>query len=473
MNRKERRAGAKRGEATPRAVSPALQQAFAAALQQHSAGQLDESERLFQHVLAADPRHRDSLHMLGLIAFQTGRTERGAELLRRAIALDPAEATAHSNLGNMLLQDGKIGEAVACYRRAISLRPDFPSALNNLGNALKARKEFVAAIASYDKALALAPNDAEVRYNRALALLASGDLEAGWEAHEERFNTPQLRAARRDFTQKQWRGEAGEGRTLLIHAEQGLGDTLQFCRYAPLAAAHGWRVIVEAPQTLVRLLGTLEGVREIVAHGQALPNFDLHCPMMSLPLALGSTLESIPGATPYLHADAAATAAWRARLEGAGLRVGLVWAGNPRRGIIPLAAIDRRRSVAPELLTPLFAVPGVRFVSLQKDGPALPAVAPVVDYMNEMEDFADTAALVANLDLVISVDTSVAHLAGALGKPVWLLDRYDGCWRWLALRRDSPWYPGMRIYRQATPGDWGHVVGEIAGELKKEASASF
>jgi Tfp pilus assembly protein PilF len=468
LNRKLRRAGGKLGT-----VAPAVQQSFTVALQHHKVGNLGESERLFQQVLAIDPRHRDSLHMLGLIAFQTGRAARAAELVRRAIALDPREASAHSNLGNILLQDGKVDDAVACYRRAIELRPDFTSALNNLGNALKAQSQFAAAIASYDKALALVPHDAEVRYNRALALLASGDFAAGWEAHEGRFNTPQLRAARRDFVQPQWRGEAGQGRTLLIHAEQGFGDTLQFCRYAPLAAARGWRVVLEAPQPLVRLLETLQGVSHVLARGRALPAFDAHCPMMSLPLALGSTLETTPGATPYLHADAAATAVWHARLGSAGLRVGLVWAGNPRKGHVLLAAADRRRSIAPARLAPLFAAPGMQFVSLQKDGPALPEGAPVLDYMGEMNDFADTAALVANLDLVISVDTSVAHLAGALGKKVWLLDRYDGCWRWLAGRRDSPWYPGLRLYRHEAPGDWGHVVGEIAGELKKEASASF
>jgi hypothetical protein len=223
------------------------------------------------------------------------------------------------------------------------------------------------------------------------------------------------------------------------------------------------------------LLGSLAGVDRVVAHGEALPHFDLHCPMLSLPLALGTaTIATLPNDVPYLHTDPAQVAAWRARLATIGRpgpRVGLVWAGNPRKHQSAATMVDRRRSMAPDRLAPLFALPGVHFVSLQKDGPAAPGNVPLTDFMGEMGDFADTAALIANLDLIISVDTSVVHLAAGLGKPVWLLDRFDPCWRWLVGRRDSPWYPGLHLYRQPQPGNWNSVVAEVARDLRGLPSA--
>jgi len=265
------------------------------------------------------------------------------------------------------------------------------------------------------------------------------------------------------FARPQWRGEATR-KTLLIHAEQGIGDTLQFCRYAMLAAGRGLRVTMEVQTPLVRLLRGLPGVDLVRGCGDELPAFDLHCPMLSLPFALGTTMATVPSATCYLHADAALAAAWQARLAAMAnqcLRIGLVWAGNP-----DAVAIDHLRSLAPDRLAPLFALSGLHFFSLQKGGPAAPGDFPLTDFMDEMADFADTAALIANLDLVISVDTAVAHLAAALGKPVWLLDRFYPCWRWLTGRRDSPWYPSLRIYRQPSSGDWDSVLAEVARDLR-------
>ena len=451
------------------AASSAVQQKWAAALQHHQAGRLAEAERLFRQVLAVNPRHADSLHLLGVIAYQTGRQDLAVEMIRKAIAINPREASLQSNLGNLLLPQGRLDEAVACYRKAIELKPDFSEALNNLGNALRALKQLDEAVTSYRRALELRPDDPEAHYNLAMALLARGDMPAGWEEHEWRWKTPQSAPSRRDFAQPQWRGEAAEGRTLLIHAEQGFGDTLQFCRYAPLAAARGLQVVLEAPKPLIRLLGSLSGVDRLVAQGEATPQFDLHCPMLSMPLALGTTITTIPGDVPYLRADAAHVAVWRTRIASLGNRlprIGLAWAGNPRKQLLAAAATDRRRSIAPDRLAPLFELPGLHFFSLQKDGPAAPAHFPLIDFMSEMEDFADTAALIANLDLIISVDTSVVHLAAALGKPVWMLDRFDPCWRWLVGRRDSPWYPGLRLYRQPKPGDWDSVVAEVTRDLR-------
>ena len=437
------------------AASSAVQQKWVAALQNFQAGRLDEAERLFRQVLAVNPRHADTLHLLGVIAYQTGRHDLAADMIRKAIAINPREASLHSNLGNLFKEQGRLDEAVACYRRAIELKPDFSEALNNLGNALRAQKQLDEAFTSYRRALELRPDDPEAHYNLAMALLARGDMPAGWEEHEWRWKTPQLARSRRDFAQPQWRGEAAEGRTLLIHAEQGLGDTLQFCRYAPLAAAGGLRVILEVQKPLMRLLGSLSGVDRLVAQGEATPQFDLHCPTLSMPLALGTTIMTIPGDVPYLRADTAQVAAWRTRLaalENRGPRIGLVWAGNPRKHLLAAAAIGRQRSIAPAQLGPLFELPGLHFFSLQKDGPAAPADFPLTDFMSEMEDFADTAALIDNLDLIISVDTATAHLAAALGKPVWLMNCFDPCWRWLVGRRDSPWYPGLHLYRQPQPG---------------------
>jgi len=470
MNRQQRRAEKKQaGGGTSQDLSLAAQRLFETAIQQQMAGRPDEAERLLRQVLARHPRHAASLHILGVMAQHSGHDDMAFELIRKAIASDPGNASSHSNLGNLLVQKGRLDEAVAAHRRSLALEPNAPVALNNLANALKAQQRLAEAIETYRAAIDLQPNEPQVHYNLAIALLASGDMEAGWEEHEARWRTRQFIGDRRDFHQPQWLGEAAEGRTLLIHAEQGLGDTLHFCRYACLAAAHGLRVILEVQRPLVRLLRGLSGVDQTLAKGEVLPEFDLHCPMLSMPLALGTTIATIPGEVPYLHADEARAADWRARLAELGPRgprVGLVWAGNPRKNLAGAAAIDRRRSIAPDRLAPLFEVSGPRFFSLQKDGPAAPEHFALTDFMGEMEDFADTAALIANLDLVVSVDTSVAHLAAAMGKPVWLLDRFDPCWRWLTGRRDSPWYPTLRLYRQPQPGDWEPVLAEVARDLR-------
>jgi len=302
-----------------------------------------------------------------------------------------------------------------------------------------------------------------------MALLALGDMAEGWHEHEWRWKTPQMIDAIRNFSRPQWRGEAAADRTLLIHAEQGFGDTIQFCRYAPLAAARGFRVVMEVPKQLARLLQCLPGVNLIIGTGEPLPSFDVHSPMMSLPWAMGTTKATIPDASPYLRADIAAVENWRRRLAtmvGHGPRIGLVWAGNPRKDKPALVAIDKRRSITLERLAPLFEIYGLHFFSLQKDEPGECGTFPLINLMAEIGDFADTAALIVNLDLVISVDTAVAHLAGALGKPVWLLNRFDSDWRWLLGRRDSPWYPTLRLFHQPRPGDWDSVIAEIVFVLR-------
>ena len=434
--------------------------------------QFDAAIDCFRRAIALRPDYQDGHNNLGNAWRQSGRLDEASSCFRRALALRPDYADALVNLGGVLRELGHYEESVAHLGRLVALRPDWVEGHKSLGNASRSWGQLDEAIGHFRAAVACCPTDADAQTNLAMALLARGDYAAGWEAYESRWGTERMVERRRDFAQPQWRGEAGDGRTLLVHAEQGLGDTIQFCRTATLAAARGWRVVVEVPRTLVRLLRSLTGVALVVGSDEALPPFDAHCPMLSMPLALGLTVSTIPGDEPYLHAEAAQAAHWRKRLAAMapnGRKVGLVWAGNSHASIAELARLDRRRSLQPWQVAPLVDVPGVRFFSLQKDrAGALPDTR-ISDPMEAVVDFADTAAIVANLDLVISVDTAVAHLAAALGRPVWLLDRYDPCWRWLLGRRDSPWYPSLRLYRQPRPGDWDVVLAEIARDLRDQA----
>ena len=432
-------------------------------------GRLDEAINCYRQAIELQPRLPEAHSNLGIALQEQGRLDEAVTAFRQAIDLKPDYPEAQYNLGNALKEQGWLDEAVACYGKSLDLKPDQPEAQCNLGTVLEEQRRLGEAVACYRKAIDIRPDLPEAHNNLAIALLAQGDMAGGWDEYEWRWQTPQMLKGRRDFARPQWRGEAAAGRQLLIHAEQGFGDTLQFCRYAPLAAARGLRVVIEVQPPLARLLRSLPNVDQVIAAGEQPPAFDLHCPMLSLPRAMGTTLGTIPGGVPYLRADAAQVASWRTRLAAMprqGPRVGLVWAGDPGIHLPSKAAVNRRRSIAPDRLAPLFALPGLHFVSLQKGGPAAPGHFPLTDLMDEMTDFADTAALLATLDLVISVDTAVAHLAAALGKPVWLLDRFDPDWRWLTGRRDSPWYPTLRIYRQPQPGDWDSVIAEVARDLR-------
>lgn len=425
-------------------------------------GRIEEAVACYRSAIRLRPDYPEAHNCLGNALGAQGHLDEAITSYRRALDLRPNYPEAQYNLGITLKEQGRLDAAIASYRDAIGLRPDYQEAHYNLGNALRDLRRLEEAVAAYRKAIDLSPDFPDAHHNLALALLALGRLAEGWAEYEWRWGTADMLGARRGFAQPQWRGEAASGRTLLIHAEQGFGDTLQFCRFAALAAARGPRVILEVQPPLVRLLHGMTGGCSVVGRGDALPAFDLHCPMLSLPLALGTTLTSIPGISPYLRADANLVANFHKRLAemvGRSPRIGVAWAGKASN------TADSRRSLPPERLAPLFEIPGLRFFSLQKNGSMASEDMPLRDLMGEMDDFADTGALIANLDLVISVDTSVAHLAAALGRPVWLMDRFDACWRWLADRRDSPWYPTLRIYRQPRPGDWDAVLAEIARDL--------
>jgi len=338
-----------------------------------------------------------------------------------------------------------------------------------LGIALNDKGQSDEAVAAYWQAVAIDPDLPASQWNLALALLVRGDFAQGWGKYEWRRKCADIGCARPDIIQQQWHGEPLEGRTILLHAEQGFGDTIQFMRYLPLVVQCGGRVIVECQSELQRLLKIMAPDIPIIARGQPLPDFDLQCPLLSVPKAMGTTLATIPAHVPYLRADAQDMQAWRNRLADHGhcMKVGLIWAGNPRH------KNDRNRSMKLAHFAHLAQVQGVQFYNLQKgeaaaEAKTFPLGMALIDWTDELKDFADTAGLIANLDLVIAVDTAVAHLAGAMGKPVWTLLPFCPDWRWLRGREDSPWYPTMRLFRQPANGDWNSVMKRVA-----EALASF
>ena len=436
-----------------------------AALQRQ--GRLDEAAAQCERSIGLKPGFPDPFYNLGVIYRQQGRLAEAVTAYRHALGLKPDYPDAWSNLGVVLQKLARMDEAAACHRRAIDLRPDSPEAFSNLGVVLYLQRRMDEAARCLRQAIALRPHYAEAHLNLASVLMRQGEMAEGWAEYEWRFGVPDTAERRRTFVQPQWRGEAAAGRTILIHAEQGLGDTLQFCRYAVLAKARGLLVVLEVQKPLARLLRCLDA--DLVIAGDELPPFDLHCPMLSMPLAVGTVLETIPSSGPYLRADPVQVDRWAGRLAamaGRGTRIGLVWAGSTAH------KDNNERSLDPARLAPLFGLPGLHFVSLQKGGPAAPDGFRLLDFMAEMHDLADTAALIMNLDLVISVDTAVAHLAAALGKPVWMLDRFDPDWRWPLEGRGTPWYPTLRIYRQPTRGDWDPAVAAIVDDLRRGSPPS-
>jgi tetratricopeptide (TPR) repeat protein len=433
-------------------------------------GRLEDALRGYDQALARAPGDAEAHNNRAVVLGELRQFEAGLAAADAALALRPDYAEAHNNRGDLLGQLERHEAALASFDRAIGCRPHFADAHVNRAKALKELGRLAPALESIEHALALQPGHAAAHWNRALWCLQDGRFEQGWRGYEWRWQAAHLSIAgeRRQFAAPLWLGrEALAGRTLLLHAEQGLGDTLQMCRYTALAAARGATVILEVQPALAGLLAGLDGVSRVVARGDALPRFDLHCPLMSLPLAFGTTLATIPAAPAYLAAAPASVAQWAAWLGPATRRrVGLVWSGNPRHHN------DHQRSIGFDQLAPLFGV-DCQFVALQPDvaGPGLarPGLArPGLAAPGALlRDFRDTAALCALMDVVITVDTSVAHLAGALGKPVWILLPRSADWRWLLGRGDSPWYPSARLYRQRRAGDWSEVLAAVAADLAR------
>jgi len=406
---------------------------------------------------------------LGNAYLDVGQQERAIAEFRGAIALDGGLAEAHFNLGIALHRQGDRAGAAHCFRSAVQARPGFAAAHLNLGYLLQEKGDNAGAIAAYRSATRLEPGLVEAHVNLGTQLLLAGRLAEGWTEYEWRLRYPEYGASAAGAVR--WDGGPLEGRRILLDAEQGFGDAIQFLRYAPLVAERGGRVTVRCSPKLARLFKNTAGIEAVVGRDIPVSGFDLYCPLPSLPLVFGTTLETIPAPVPYLHADASLAALWKSKLadRAATLKVGLVWASQSKQNTASA------RSVNLAALAPLAGVPGVRFYSLQRDEAARQAEHPPVAMRlgvlsGELRDFSDDAAVVANLDLVISVDTAVAHLAGAMGRPVWTLLKHAPDWRWLLGRNDSPWYPTMRLFRQAAPAAWDAVIEELAGALRRFAA---
>jgi Flp pilus assembly protein TadD len=417
-------------------------------------GRLADAAAAFRTCIGLADNHAPAWGNLGLALREAGRLEEAAPCLQRAASLQPHNADAAANCGIVLRALSRYAEAETAMRRAVALAPSNPDMLCHLGIALRELGRLTEAEAVLRAALDIAPADREAHVALALTLLLSGNLKAGWPEFTWRGAAAPGRAR---FSLPVWLGEQLDG-TLLVYGEQGAGDFLQMCRYLPLLADRGLDVAVLPAPELRRLAATVRGVRVVESEPEGCVAC---CADLDLPGLFAVGLEDIPAAVPYLAAPAAEVAAWRARLAALpGRKVGLSWAGNPAY------FHDRQRSIPAEALAAVAGMPDMTFVSLQPDPPqAASAALGLVDWTAELVDFAATAALIEALDLVIAVDSAVAHLAGALGRDVWLLNRYAPDWRWLLQRDDSPWYPSLRQFRQAEPGDWQDVLRRVRGAL--------
>jgi tetratricopeptide (TPR) repeat protein len=463
-------------------------------------GSLELSIAIFRSLLAKHPSFPEALNNLGIALTATNKIDEAIAQYRLAIRANPQFAEAHNNLANALIKKRDFNGAVTEFQRALAIRPDYPDAMMNMGialrdldrrdealklfdRALRLRPDFFeahlnrgqalcdihdleGAIAAFRKAIYLRPDDPAPHFHLSGALLLKGDFADGWREYEWRLLKTDFPFANLHFSQPRWTGEDLNGKRIYLHAEQGAGDLIQYCRLIPLLTQRGAHTILGSPPHMLRLLRTLEGVSQITTEIPPKSEADYHCWLLSLPLLLGLRMESIPSRVPYLHPDSELVEKWKARMANLppGKKIGLCWAGNPQH------SNDHNRSIPAGLFAPLGQVPNANFISLQKgnagnDPP--PTELNLRDHMIDVDDYADTAALIASLDLVISADTSVAHLAGALGKPTWTLLPYHPDLRWLLDRADSPWYPTMRIFRQPRPKDWPSVIRWIADELRQ------
>jgi tetratricopeptide (TPR) repeat protein len=416
--------------------------------------QLDAAAAEFAATIALKPDYARAHTNLGVVYHRQNKLDEAIACYRTALKYEPNHAESHSNLGVALRDTGHLEEAIAEYRAAIAADPNCVDAHANLGAALHDAGRSEAAIVAHTRAIELNPNAAPPHYNLAVTLLQSGDFTRGFAEYESRAYSVW---SRRQFGTPPWDGQNLGGRSILIHGEGGLGDAIQFCRFIPMVKERRARVILQVQPELVRLFGSLAGTEGVVSRLDPLPQFDVHCPLLSLPKIFGTTLETIPS-KPYLSADAEIARRWGGRFFGeTRRRIGIAWTGSPK------LRTDHIRSIPLEVFSALSDISQIRVVSLQQDHPRAepPTGLNWDNWMSEVRDFADLAGVVANLDVVVSVDTAVAHLAGAMGKKVYLLLPSQGDWRWLRDRTDSPWYPSMTIIRQPRAGDWLPVMARL------------
>lgn len=435
-----------------------------------ASGRADEAIAHFRNALRLAPDHPEILYNLGNACLETGRFTDALSSYEAVLAIVPDHAGALVNRGNALLRLNDPVKAMASYEAALSVMPGHPQILTNRGHVLRRLDRPDAALADFAAALAAAPQFAEAHFEAAMTRLSLGNFAAGWKAYEWRWKTGAFARQRRSFQAPLWLGDAPvAGKTVLLHAEQGFGDTIQFIRYAPLLAGRGANVICEVQPELQPLLSQLAGVT-VIAAGAALPPFDLHCPLLSLPLAFGTMPETIPATVPYLAASAERLSHWRGRLSGQGRRAGFVWSGSASHNN------DGNRSIALARLAPLFEKkPPLQCLSLQRelrdaDNEILQGLPHLVHLGGDLHDFVDTAAVISLLDVVVTVDTAVAHLAGALGKPVIILLPHAADFRWMRHRADTPWYPTAKLLRQPSLGDWDGVIDAVGEELRRFGS---
>ncbi|MFQ5732906.1 MAG: tetratricopeptide repeat protein [Planctomycetaceae bacterium] len=431
-------------------------------------GRFEEARDVLQATVDRQPDCVFALNNLGNACRELGETERAVELYRRAIAIDPQSAVSHDHLAAACRDLGELGPAERAARTALQIDGSSPKAWNNLGNILFDGWRFADAVSSYDKASVLDPGFALARCNRSLVRLADGDFSRGWTEYEARWELADHQLPR--FDQPRWDGTDLRDRTILLDWEQGLGDTLQFVRYAMPAQRRGGRVIVRCQKPLAQLLQLTPGIDALVPDGAPLPDFDTWSPLLSLPRLFGTGLDTIPADLPYVFADPELVARWRPVVRQSGtLTIGIAWQGNPQH------RRDAFRSIPLEAFAGLAEIPGVRLISVQK-GAGSEQIAkrrgdwPLIDLGPQLDEqtgpFLDTAAVIANLDLVVSADTCIAHLAGAMGTPAYVVLCNLPEWRWMRDRTDTPWYPTMRLFRQRTPGDWGDAFARIAHEVR-------
>jgi hypothetical protein len=447
-------------------VRPQLMKALDAEI----AGRTEEARQLYREVLKLDPHNFAALNRQAILCVGGGDLVEALRLIQAAMRANPASGDTAADMGVILERLGRLDEAMASYDRALVLRPKHPVAHNGRGLALAARGRYTDAIAAFTRAIEIDPGYADAHFHRALARLVIGEFDSGWDEYEWRWAIGDAKGMRPDFPMPDWNGEPLAGKTIYLYVEQGYGDAIMFARYAPLVAARGARVLFCVRPLIKTLLSCMPDVTVGVPGDQG-PKFQYMCPLLSLPRVFRTTIDTIPADVPYIHALPDRLQKWKSRIpQDARLKVGLVWAGGRD------FAGDRARTVGLRQLAPLLGDPRIRYVSLhaelrEDDAAVMRTYPEIVHFGAELQDFADTAAVISQLDLVISVDTAVAHLAGAMAKPVWILLPFAPDFRWLLEREDSPWYPTARLFRQPRAGDWASVIARMRDALAAQAGA--
>ena len=433
-------------------------------------GRNEEATTCFEKAITIRPDFFQAHYNLGISLQEVGKIEQAISHYQHAISNYPDYAEAHNNIGIALLEIGKHEDAITHYQKAISLNPDYAEANNNLGIALQEIGKHEDAITHYRKAISIKPSFAEAHFNLSCLYLLLGNFEKGWEEYEWRLKLKSNIEHTRSFTQPQWDGRPLDGKTILIHAEQGLGDTIQFIRYIPMLAKAGGDIVVECDAKLSHLFSGYEDITRFIGTGDELPDFDIHASLLSLPNIFKTSLNSTPSDTNYIHINDNLVGSWKNKLSSLKkLKVGLCWQGSVDN------RKDQSRSIPLKYFSDILNIIDISFVSLQKgygqeqilDGGLADKITDFSSEMDTHEKFVDTCAIIENLNLVIGVDTATIHLAGAMGKPVWVLLPYSPDWRWMLNTNDTPWYPTMRLFRQQEPGNWETVMDEISVELGK------